>query len=128
MPTMSSSCAHSWLFDVQPFSGVRIDAYFSERRVTTCMRVGLSQTKKGLFASFALSMNSNALSRMTSSTVSMLYLMFGVGWGGSGPSSVVVEERLFTHRRDLLTRLDLVFMDTTSLSRAPAARRWPARL
>jgi hypothetical protein len=27
----------------------------------------------------------------------------------------VVEERLFTHRRDLLTRLDLVFMDTTSL-------------
>lgn len=28
----------------------------------------------------------------------------------------VVEERLFAHRRDLLTRLDLVFMDTTSLS------------
>ena len=27
----------------------------------------------------------------------------------------VVEERLFAHRRDLLTRLDLVFMDTTSL-------------
>ena len=27
----------------------------------------------------------------------------------------VVEERLFDHRRDLLTRLDLVFMDTTSL-------------
>ena len=27
----------------------------------------------------------------------------------------VVEERLFVHRRDLLTRLDLVFMDTTSL-------------
>jgi hypothetical protein len=27
----------------------------------------------------------------------------------------MVEERLFTHRRDLLTRLDLVFMDTTSL-------------
>jgi len=26
-----------------------------------------------------------------------------------------VEERLFAHRRDLLTRLDLVFMDTTSL-------------
>src|SRR5262249_41752612 len=25
----------------------------------------------------------------------------------------VVEERLFAHRRDLLTRLDLVFMDTT---------------
>src|SRR5579863_4733051 len=28
----------------------------------------------------------------------------------------LVEERLFAHRRDLLTRLDLVFMDTTSLS------------
>ena len=27
----------------------------------------------------------------------------------------VVEERLFAHRRDLLTRLELVFMDTTSL-------------
>jgi transposase len=27
----------------------------------------------------------------------------------------VIEERLFAHRRDLLTRLDLVFMDTTSL-------------
>ena len=39
----------------------------------------------------------------------------------------VVEERLFAHRRDLFTRLDLVFMDTTSLtSRAPAARRWAA--
>src|SRR5215467_4876079 len=42
----------------------------------------------------------------------------------------VVEERLFAHRRDLLTRLDLVFMDTTSLSlrgswRADAG---PARL
>jgi hypothetical protein len=27
----------------------------------------------------------------------------------------VMEERLFTRRRDLFTRLDLVFMDTTSL-------------
>jgi len=27
----------------------------------------------------------------------------------------LIEERLFAHRRDLLTRLDLVFMDTTSL-------------
>jgi hypothetical protein len=27
----------------------------------------------------------------------------------------LVEERLFVHRRDLLMRLDLVFMDTTSL-------------
>src|SRR5271166_6564163 len=34
---------------------------------------------------------------------------------GSESAKVVVEERLFAHRRDLLTRLDLVFMDTTSL-------------
>jgi hypothetical protein len=27
----------------------------------------------------------------------------------------VVEEQLSAHRRDLLTQLDLVFMDTTSL-------------
>ena len=27
----------------------------------------------------------------------------------------LIEERLFAHRRDLFTRLDLVFMDTTSL-------------
>jgi transposase len=30
----------------------------------------------------------------------------------------VVEEQLFAHRRDLLTQLDLVFMDTTSLEGA----------
>jgi hypothetical protein len=35
----------------------------------------------------------------------------------------VVEERLFAHRRDLLTRLDLVFMDTTSLYFEGAAAR-----
>src|SRR6516225_5873006 len=45
----------------------------------------------------------------------------------------VVEERLFVHRRDLLTRLDLVFMDTTSLYFEGAGGRWrpdagPARL
>ena len=35
----------------------------------------------------------------------------------------LVEERLFAHRRDLFSRLDLVFMDTTSLlSRARAGR------
>jgi hypothetical protein len=27
----------------------------------------------------------------------------------------LVEEQLFAHRRDLFSRLDLVFMDTTSL-------------
>jgi hypothetical protein len=37
----------------------------------------------------------------------------------------VVEERLFAHRRDLLTRLDLVFMvPPASTLRALAARRW----
>ena len=39
----------------------------------------------------------------------------------------VVEERLFAHRRDLLTRLDLVFMDTTSLSfEGAGAAIWPS--
>jgi hypothetical protein len=28
----------------------------------------------------------------------------------------LIEERLFQHRRDLFSRLDLVFMDTTSLA------------
>jgi hypothetical protein len=32
----------------------------------------------------------------------------------------LIEERLFAHRRDLFTRLDLVFMDTTSLTQVPA--------
>jgi hypothetical protein len=42
----------------------------------------------------------------------------------------VVEERLFAHRRDLLTRLDLVFIDTTSLQfeGAGGADAGPARL
>src|SRR6516164_382231 len=46
-PTMSSSCAipASWM--LQPFSGVRMLSYFSERCVTTCIRVGLSQRKNG---------------------------------------------------------------------------------
>jgi hypothetical protein len=30
----------------------------------------------------------------------------------------LVEERLFAHRRDLFTRLDLVFMDTTPIQMA----------
>ena len=34
----------------------------------------------------------------------------------------VVEERLFAHRRDLLTRLDLA--PPVCTSRVPAARRW----
>jgi hypothetical protein len=38
-----------------------------------------------------------------------------------------VEERLFAHRRDLFTRLDLVSTPPASTSRAPAAKRsWNA--
>jgi len=39
-------------------------------------------------------------------------------WMGApafAPMKDLVEERLFAHRRDLFTRLDLAFMDTTSL-------------
>jgi hypothetical protein len=34
----------------------------------------------------------------------------------------MVEEQLFAHRRDLLTRLDLVFMDTTEDEQKKVAR------
>ena len=47
-PTMSSSCAMPASWMLQPFCGVRIVSYLSERWVTTCIRVGLSQTKNGL--------------------------------------------------------------------------------
>ena len=56
-PTMSSSWAMPASWMDQPFSGVRIFSYFSDRCVTTCMRVGLSQTKNGLPSFWALSMN-----------------------------------------------------------------------
>src|SRR5260370_604826 len=39
----------------------------------------------------------------------------------------LVEERLFAHRRDLFTRLDLVFMDTTSLYFEGAGGQTPGR-
>src|SRR5262245_56582088 len=58
-PTMSSSCAIPASYTDQPFSGVRIFSYLSERCVTTCMRVGFNQTKNGLLSLFALSMNLN---------------------------------------------------------------------
>src|SRR5215468_4467592 len=74
---------------LQPFSGVRIASYFSDRCVTTCIRVGLSHTKNGFDCCLALSINAKALSRMTSLTVSMLYLMFGIGRGGNGPPSTI---------------------------------------
>ena len=38
-----------------------------------CMRVGLSQRKKGLFSAFALSMNLKDKSRISSSTVSIRF-------------------------------------------------------
>src|SRR5208337_1269509 len=70
-PTMSSSWAipASWM--VQPFSGVRSFSYFSERWVTTCIRVGFNQRKNGLPSLLALSRNLSECSRISSSTVFM---------------------------------------------------------
>ena len=59
----------SWID--QPFSDVRIFSYLSERCVTTCMRVGLSQRKNGLPSFLALSTNASARARISSSTVFM---------------------------------------------------------
>ena len=53
----------------QPFSELRIFSYLSERWVTMCMRVGLSQQKNGLPSALAFSMNFKARSRISSSTV-----------------------------------------------------------
>src|SRR5215510_6821654 len=73
--------------------------YFGDRKVQTCMRVVLCQTKNGLPAFLAWSMKSDEALTSTSSNVVMLYLaltkgrscMFGTldmsGNGGSGPSS-----------------------------------------
>src|SRR5262249_17905077 len=73
--------------------------YFLERNVQTCMRVVLCQTKNGLPACFALSMNSQEFLTSTSSNVVMSYFAFRNGMscmlgtfdmsgnGGSGPSS-----------------------------------------
>jgi hypothetical protein len=57
----------------QPFSEVRVFCHFSERCVTMCMRVGLSQTKNGFPSFFALSMKASAMSRISSSTVSIRF-------------------------------------------------------
>ncbi len=56
-PTMSSSCAMPASCSDQPFSELRILLYLSERCVTTCMRVGLSQRKNGFLSARALSRN-----------------------------------------------------------------------
>src|SRR5262249_34700171 len=81
-PTISSSCAipASWM--LQPFSGVRMLSYFSERCVTTCIRVGLSQRKNGLPSCLALSRNLSAFASISSSTVSMRF-------GHSSPASSI---------------------------------------
>src|SRR6478736_762718 len=73
--------------------------YFLERKVQTCMRVVLCQTKNGLPSALALSMKSLELLTSTSSKVVMSYLALAKGKscmlatldmsgnGGSGPSS-----------------------------------------
>ena len=88
-PTLSSSCAIPASSVYQPFSGVSMAWYFGDRNVKTCIRVGFIQTKNGLLACFARSMKWMVESRMTSSKVSMLYLMPAIGCGGSGPSSTM---------------------------------------
>src|SRR5713101_5555926 len=73
--------------------------YFLERKVQTCMRVVLCQTKNGLPAALALSMKSQEALASTGSKVVMSYFAFRNGRscmlgtldisgnGGSGPSS-----------------------------------------
>ena len=70
-PMSSSSWAMPASSSDQPFSELRIFSYFSERCVTMCMRVGLSQQKNGLPSVLALSMNFKARSRISLSTVSI---------------------------------------------------------
>src|SRR5690349_14519380 len=74
--------------------------YFGERNVQTCMRVVLCQTKNGVPAFLALSMDSQEFLTSTSSNVVMSYLAFvgrscmlGTldmsGNGANGPSSTI---------------------------------------
>ena len=64
---MPASCSD------QPFFELRIASYLGDRWVMTCMRVGFSHRKKGLLSALAFSMKSSALSRISSSTVSMRF-------------------------------------------------------
>src|SRR5207248_5221734 len=64
-PMSSSSWAMPASSSDQPFSESRIFAYLSERCVTMCMRVGLSQQKNGLPSFWALSMKLKAKSRIS---------------------------------------------------------------
>src|ERR1700758_2851524 len=89
---MPASCS------VQPFFELRIASYFGERCVTTCMRVGLSQRKKGLLEGFALFMKAIESATNASSTVSMLYLIPAIGCGGKGPSSWIFCLPTLPHR------------------------------
>ena len=73
MPMSSSSWAMPASSSDQPFSELRIFSYLSERCVTMCMRVGLSQQKNGLPSVFAFSMNFKARSRISLSTVSIRF-------------------------------------------------------
>ena len=70
-PMSASSCAMPASCSDQPFSELRVASHFGERCVTMCMRVGLSQRKKGLPSALAFSTNFSARSRISSSTVSM---------------------------------------------------------
>ena len=81
-PTMSSICAMPASWMVQLLSELRIPWYFGDRCVTTCIRVGLSQRKNGLPSLRALSTNLSALSRISSSTVS-------IRLGQSSPASSI---------------------------------------
>src|SRR5215510_502047 len=79
-----------------------MDLYLSDKKVQTCMRVVLCQTKNGLPSRLALSMKSLEAFTKTSSNVVMSYFalrngkscMFGTfdmsGNGGSGPSSIIL--------------------------------------
>src|SRR5262245_16250740 len=78
-----------------------MDLYLSDKKVQTCMRVVLCQTKKGLPSLLALSMKSLEALTNTSSNVVMSYFAFRNGKscmfgtfaisenGGSGPSSTI---------------------------------------
>src|SRR5215813_5578975 len=79
-----------------------MDLYLSDKKVQTCMRVVLCQTKNGLPSLLALSVKSLEALTNTSSNVVMSYFAFRNGKtcmfgtfdmfrnGGSGPSSMVL--------------------------------------
>ena len=90
-PTMSSICAMPASCMVQLLSELRSASYFGDRCVTTCIRVGLSQRKNGLPALRAPSTNFKALSRISSSTVS-------IRLGQSSPASSIFCLPIFPQR------------------------------